>query len=72
MRKSRNDREMDQMGKPWIEGEGTKGQGQIHTALQLVAVIYVCFFVASSFPGRCPASSSSKKGIWGGERGDFK
>ena len=72
MQKSSNDREMDRMGKPWIEGEGTKGQGQIHTALQLAAVIYVCFFVLSSFPGRCPASSGSQGGIWEGERGVLK
>lgn len=72
MRNSSNDREMDWMGKLWIEGKGTKGQGQTHTALQLVAVIYVCFFVLSSFPGRCPASSGSQGGIWGGEKGDFK
>lgn len=45
------------MGKPQSEDEGTKGQGQMQAALQLAAVIYVCSFVISSFPGRCPASS---------------
>lgn len=60
------------MGKLWIEGKGTKGQGQMHTALQLVAVIYVCFFVLSFFSCRCPASSGSQGSIWGGERGGFK
>lgn len=70
MRTSSNDREMHRMGKLWIEGEGTKGQRQIHTALQLAAVIYVCFFVLLSFPGRCPASKSSQGGYLGrGERG---
>lgn len=45
------------MGKPQSEGEGTKGQGRMQAALQLAAVVYVCSFVASSFPGRCPTSS---------------
>lgn len=54
------DREMDRMGKLWIEGKGTKGQGQIHTALQLAAMIYGGFFVLSSSPGRCPASRGSR------------
>lgn len=54
------DREVDRMGKPWIEGKGTKGQGQLHTALQLAAMIYGGFFVLSSSPGRCPASRGSR------------
>lgn len=33
--KSSNDREMDRTGKPWTEGEGTKGQGQIHAAFAM-------------------------------------
>lgn len=68
-RRSRTDREMDRVGKPWIEGEGTKGQGQIHTALQLAAVIYGGFFVSSSSPGRCPASRGSRGVSREGTRG---
>lgn len=48
------------MAKPCTEGKGTKGQGQIHAALQLAAVIYGGFFVSSSSPGRCPASRGSR------------
>lgn len=48
------------MGEPCTEGRGTKGQGRIHTALQLAAVIYGASFVLSSSPGRCPASRGSR------------